>query len=200
MGLGSVIALAAITLVSFLIGGGTNAAAMVAAVVFFPAALALYASPFLVAYTRRRRNLTAIAAVNLLLGWTFVGWVVALVWALSEGTAPSEPAEAPIGVASDQRACPFCAETIKAAAVVCRHCGRDVQPVAAEVTEATRHIPAAMALPTTAPKLQDEELMAAYGITLQQGKYCLGPYRYDKLSDAVAYAKRTITAEPGVRP
>lgn len=28
---------------------------------------------------------------------------------------------------SDERACPWCAETIKAAAVVCRFCGRDVQ-------------------------------------------------------------------------
>ena len=28
---------------------------------------------------------------------------------------------------SDERACPWCAETIKAAAVICRFCGRDVQ-------------------------------------------------------------------------
>jgi hypothetical protein len=27
---------------------------------------------------------------------------------------------------SEERACPFCAETIKAAAVVCKHCGRDL--------------------------------------------------------------------------
>jgi hypothetical protein len=27
-----------------------------------------------------------------------------------------------------ERTCPWCAETIKAAAVVCRFCGRDVQP------------------------------------------------------------------------
>jgi hypothetical protein len=28
---------------------------------------------------------------------------------------------------SDERTCPWCAETIKAAAVICRYCGRDVQ-------------------------------------------------------------------------
>jgi hypothetical protein len=28
-----------------------------------------------------------------------------------------------------ERACPWCAETIKAAAVVCRFCGRDVEPI-----------------------------------------------------------------------
>ena len=31
---------------------------------------------------------------------------------------------------SDERACPWCAETIKAAAVICRFCGRDVQMLA----------------------------------------------------------------------
>lgn len=35
-------------------------------------------------------------------------------------------------VTSDERACPFCAETIKQAAVVCRWCGRDVPPVEQE--------------------------------------------------------------------
>jgi len=30
-----------------------------------------------------KRNAGAIFLVNLLLGWTFIGWVVALVWAVS---------------------------------------------------------------------------------------------------------------------
>lgn len=29
---------------------------------------------------------------------------------------------------ADEKACPFCAETIKAAAKVCKHCGRDLNP------------------------------------------------------------------------
>lgn len=28
---------------------------------------------------------------------------------------------------ADEKACPFCAETIKAAAKVCKHCGRDLE-------------------------------------------------------------------------
>jgi hypothetical protein len=31
-----------------------------------------------------KRNASAIIALNLLLGWTFLGWVIALVWALKK--------------------------------------------------------------------------------------------------------------------
>lgn len=32
----------------------------------------------------------------------------------------------------DTRTCPFCAEEIKLAAIVCKHCGRDVPPIKRE--------------------------------------------------------------------
>jgi Superinfection immunity protein len=43
----------------------------------------VYFSPMCVAYYRGHPNAMAIFALNLLLGWTFIGWVVALVWALT---------------------------------------------------------------------------------------------------------------------
>ena len=43
-----------------------------------------YFVPTLVALKKHKRNVNAIAAVNILLGWTFLGWVVALVWTLTE--------------------------------------------------------------------------------------------------------------------
>jgi len=63
------------------------------AVPFFLLGLALYFVPTLVAYRRRHHNRAAIALLNLLLGWTFFGWVAALVWAATtvkrgEGGAP----------------------------------------------------------------------------------------------------------------
>ncbi len=41
-----------------------------------------YFIPSIVAYARRKTNRGAILALNIFLGWTVVGWVVALVWAL----------------------------------------------------------------------------------------------------------------------
>jgi hypothetical protein len=46
-------------------------------------ALALYLVPSIVATKRQHRNQTAIFLVNILLGWTFIGWVAALVWAVT---------------------------------------------------------------------------------------------------------------------
>ncbi|WP_338487113.1 superinfection immunity protein [Pseudomonas trivialis] len=91
----------------------------------------IYFLPTFVASSRKHVNFTSIFLVNLLLGWTFLGWVAALVWASSANT--DKPAEkgAPGLTVSGDRSCPYCAETIKFAAIKCKHCGTDVEPVAA---------------------------------------------------------------------
>ncbi|MGC3506764.1 superinfection immunity protein, partial [Pseudomonas aeruginosa] len=43
----------------------------------------LYFLPAIIAENRKHHNKRAISVLNLLLGWTFVGWVAALVWAAS---------------------------------------------------------------------------------------------------------------------
>lgn len=48
----------------------------------------LYDIPSLVAIHRQKRNKEAIIAVNWLLGWTIVGWVCALAWALGDDQLP----------------------------------------------------------------------------------------------------------------
>ena len=66
--------------------------------------------------------------VTLLLGWTGVGWLGALIWSFTGvWTAPSATAS-PVAEAS--KPCAFCAETNKREATLCRYCGRE-QPVTA---------------------------------------------------------------------
>jgi hypothetical protein len=55
---------------------------LVLALMVLSLGLLLYLLPTFVAERRGHYQTTAIFALNLLLGWTFVGWVVALVWAL----------------------------------------------------------------------------------------------------------------------
>lgn len=50
-----------------------------------------YFLPGIVASQRRHKNRGAIFALTLFLGWTFLGWVIALIWAL---TANVEAVEA----------------------------------------------------------------------------------------------------------
>jgi hypothetical protein len=53
-------------------------------------ALFLYFLPTIVANSRKRQ-VGSIFVLNLFLGWTLLGWVVALVWAMSE-KPPAAPA------------------------------------------------------------------------------------------------------------
>ncbi|OCK53110.1 hypothetical protein BA768_00705 [Chryseobacterium sp. CBo1] len=43
----------------------------------------VYFIPTFVASSRKKANTSAIFILNLFLGWSLIGWVVALVWALS---------------------------------------------------------------------------------------------------------------------
>jgi ABC-type sugar transport system permease subunit len=43
-----------------------------------------YFLPFAIAFHKKRANTGAIFALNLFLGWSLIGWVAALVWALKE--------------------------------------------------------------------------------------------------------------------
>lgn len=53
--------------------------AMVAGMILL--SMVVYFAPVLVAASRQHPDVNAIAILNLFLGWTFIGWVIALVWA-----------------------------------------------------------------------------------------------------------------------
>lgn len=44
----------------------------------------LYLLPTGIAIIRKRSNTAAIFVLNLFLGWTLIGWVVALVWSVAD--------------------------------------------------------------------------------------------------------------------
>ena len=82
-----------------------------AAVILFLAVagigLLFYIIPSLVAYSHKHPHADAICAVNLLLGWTLLGWTVALAWPLM----PVKPTLCPIcgnQVPGNTRICPHC--------------------------------------------------------------------------------------------
>jgi hypothetical protein len=128
-----ILMLALVTFVTALVGSGTNEIALVATIMFFPSAIALYFSPAVVAGVRRHTNALPIFVLNFLLGWTIIGWVGALIWAyasLSGFDAAPRSSEA----GNDVRACPLCAEPIRSAAVKCRYCGSPLEAAVERTT------------------------------------------------------------------
>jgi len=49
-------------------------------IIVFIIIIASYFLPTIIALLRGHRNALAIFLLNFFLGWTFIGWVVALVW------------------------------------------------------------------------------------------------------------------------
>lgn len=52
--------------------------------VVFIVLLGIYFAPAIVAFEGKHRDRVAITVLNIFLGWTFVGWVIALVWAFKK--------------------------------------------------------------------------------------------------------------------
>ncbi|MBC8747033.1 hypothetical protein OKW43_002024 [Paraburkholderia sp. WC7.3g] len=65
---------------------GGNVAVQAIAAAF---ALALYFLPAIIADRRKRRDVLTLALFNACLGWTVLGWVLALYWALQPNPADS---------------------------------------------------------------------------------------------------------------
>ena len=65
------------------------------AILFFCAtwlfiSLAIYFIPVIIAYIRRHNNILAITILTIFLGWTFFGWLAAVLWALNSDIKEEE--------------------------------------------------------------------------------------------------------------
>jgi Superinfection immunity protein len=86
---------------------------------FFAFGLLAYFLPSIIGH--EKRSFAGIFALNLLLGWTVIGWIVALVWACTdEHRAPIYAVNGP------NRFCCRCGAMGPAAAQYCWACGQRV--------------------------------------------------------------------------
>jgi hypothetical protein len=99
--------------------------------IFLLISLFLYFLPAFLA--RNKPDFTAILILNILAGWTFIGWIIALVWALSpvrqqqaaapaQSTAPPQQAP-PQPPAAGSFFCSACGKPNAAGARFCSSCG-----------------------------------------------------------------------------
>lgn len=63
-------------------GGSSIIAFIIPAIIWGILGLFLYFIPTLVAYRKEHIQKKAILILNIFLGWTFIGWVVALIWSV----------------------------------------------------------------------------------------------------------------------
>jgi hypothetical protein len=73
-------------------GGPDGRLAMIFLLVVVLVGAALYFLPTVIAGARNTTHLAPVIVINLLLGWTFVGWVVALALAVSGSSRTLQPA------------------------------------------------------------------------------------------------------------
>jgi hypothetical protein len=91
--------------------------------IFWLVSLFFYFLPAFLA--RNKPNFTSILILNILAGWTFIGWIIALVWALSSDSRlpVAAPAQTAQPTASGSSFCTACGQPSLVGAHFCSSCG-----------------------------------------------------------------------------
>lgn len=58
---------------------------VILAIIIFALIFCFYFLPAIISAKRNTKHCNAITLVNLLFGWTILGWIAALIWAVVEG-------------------------------------------------------------------------------------------------------------------
>jgi len=72
------------------VSDGEGAVGVLGLVVFIILGVAFYFIPTIVAFVKGVPNKMSVAILNFFLGWTFIGWVVALAMAFRDRPAPQQ--------------------------------------------------------------------------------------------------------------
>ncbi len=88
--------------------------------IIFALSILLYFLPTIIG--RNKRNVGAILTLNLLLGWTVVGWVVALEWAMTVET----PQQVVLATTAVTAFCTACGNALSGNTRFCSRCGRSI--------------------------------------------------------------------------
>jgi hypothetical protein len=83
-----------------------------------------YCVPTIVAFSRRHPNAAAICVLNILLGWTIIGWVGTLIWSLS-AIQPRQTITI-TNPPQSRNFCSNCGKAIKAGDAYCSTCGANL--------------------------------------------------------------------------
>jgi hypothetical protein len=86
--------------------------------------IAVYFVPTIIAAIRRVKNILGIVLLNVLAGWTFVGWIIALVWSIVDQKHPATVTNIP--PATGERFCPKCGAKVSSGDKYCSKCGTEL--------------------------------------------------------------------------
>lgn len=83
--------------------------------------VALYFLPYIAARSNKHKNCEAIGALNLLLGWTLIGWICAFIWAYVN------PIDKNIVENKESKLCAECGKYYENSPKFCPNCGKEIK-------------------------------------------------------------------------